>query len=246
MTYPIYVLCRLLLGTLYPGFQSFKAVKTKNIREYVKWMMYWIVFALYTGIESFMDIFVAFWFPFYYEIKIVILMWLLSPVAEGSLGSSITYRKFVHPFLLKEEDEIDKYLTMIGNQGYKTFWKYSNEGFNFITRMVMQTAIKNFPEITNQGATTRAHPRVFEVEENEFLMPQDPDDVSMTDLMTESFNMSDEDVAQSSFSSSPQTKRRRSKRINKRNTANTNKKQPSSAPSRSQSRQRKKKETTKK
>eukprot|EP00096_Caligus_rogercresseyi_P000170 TRINITY_DN1046_c0_g1_i2.p1 TRINITY_DN1046_c0_g1~~TRINITY_DN1046_c0_g1_i2.p1 ORF type:complete len:466 (+),score=87.98 TRINITY_DN1046_c0_g1_i2:679-2076(+) len=142
MTYPIYVLCRLLLGTLYPGFQSFKAVKTKNIREYVKWMMYWIVFALYTGIESFMDIFVAFWFPFYYEIKIVILMWLLSPVAEGSLGSSITYRKFVHPFLLKEEDEIDKYLTMIGNQGYKTFWKYSNEGFNFITRMVMQTAIK--------------------------------------------------------------------------------------------------------
>nr|ACO12342.1 Receptor expression-enhancing protein 4 [Lepeophtheirus salmonis] len=142
MTYPIYVICRLLLGTLYPGFQSFKAVRTKNVREYVKWMMYWIVFSIYTGIESFSDIFISFWFPFYYEIKIVFLMWLLSPVAKGSLGSSIMYRKFVHPILLKKEEEIDKYVSTIGDQGYKTFWKYANEGFNFITRMVMQTAIK--------------------------------------------------------------------------------------------------------
>ncbi|CAB4068760.1 REEP1_2_3_4 [Lepeophtheirus salmonis] len=123
--------------------RSYLAVRTKNVREYVKWMMYWIVFSIYTGIESFSDIFISFWFPFfYYEIKIVFLMWLLSPVAKGSLGSSIMYRKFVHPILLKKEEEIDKYVSTIGDQGYKTFWKYANEGFNFITRMVMQTAIK--------------------------------------------------------------------------------------------------------
>lgn len=39
-------------------------------------------------------------FPFYYEIKIVVVLWLLSPATEGS---SILYRKFVHPILVKRE-----------------------------------------------------------------------------------------------------------------------------------------------
>lgn len=39
-------------------------------------------------------------FPFYYEIKIIVVLWLLSPATEGS---SILYRKFVHPVLVKRE-----------------------------------------------------------------------------------------------------------------------------------------------
>lgn len=45
-------------------------------------MMYWIVFALFTSVETFTDFFLAFWFPFYYEIKIVLLIWLLSPATK--------------------------------------------------------------------------------------------------------------------------------------------------------------------
>lgn len=99
---------RLLLGTFYPAYASYKAIRTKNVREYVKWMMYWIVFALFTSIETFTDIFVAFWFPFYYELKILFLIWLISPVSKGSLGSSILYRRFVHPTLINREEEIDQ------------------------------------------------------------------------------------------------------------------------------------------
>ncbi|KAF7267891.1 hypothetical protein GWI33_018911, partial [Rhynchophorus ferrugineus] len=89
----------LLFGTLYPAYASYKAVKTKNVKEYVKWMMYWIVFALFTCTETFTDIFFS-WFPFYYEIKIILVIWLLSPATKGS---SILYRKFVHPMLSSRE-----------------------------------------------------------------------------------------------------------------------------------------------
>ena len=51
----------LLAGTLYPAYRSYKAVRTKDVKEYVKWMMYWIVFGLfYTG-EAIADILLAFW-----------------------------------------------------------------------------------------------------------------------------------------------------------------------------------------
>lgn len=31
----------LTAGMLYPAYRSYKAVKTKDGKEYVKWMMYW-------------------------------------------------------------------------------------------------------------------------------------------------------------------------------------------------------------
>lgn len=49
----------LAVGTLYPAYCSFKAVRTKNVRAYVKWMMYWIVFAIYLFIENFTDSFLS-------------------------------------------------------------------------------------------------------------------------------------------------------------------------------------------
>lgn len=98
---------RLVFGTLFPAYYSYKAVKTKNVKEYVsraqvllllrswieplasrnqirclsssnltlffrvqvKWMMYWIVFAFFTCFETITDLFLAFWFPFYYEVS---------------------------------------------------------------------------------------------------------------------------------------------------------------------------------
>ncbi|XP_025920353.1 receptor expression-enhancing protein 1 isoform X3 [Apteryx rowi] len=90
---------KLIFGTLYPAYYSYKAVKSKDIKEYVKWMMYWIIFALFTTAETFTDIFLC-WFPFYYELKIAFVAWLLSPYTKGS---SLLYRKFVHPTLSSKE-----------------------------------------------------------------------------------------------------------------------------------------------
>ncbi|XP_064537983.1 uncharacterized protein ReepA isoform X2 [Drosophila montana] len=128
----------LFFGTLYPAYASYKAVRTKNVKEYVKWMMYWIVFAFFTCIETFTDIFLS-WFPFYYEVKVVIVLWLLSPATKGS---STLYRKFVHPMLTRREQEIDEYLNQARERGYSAVLQLGSKGVNYATNVIMQTAIK--------------------------------------------------------------------------------------------------------
>ncbi|XP_075221712.1 uncharacterized protein LOC142324695 [Lycorma delicatula] len=136
----------LLFGNLYPAYASYKAVRTKNVKEYVKWMMYWIVFALFTCCETFTDVFLGFWFPFYYEIKIILVIWLLSPATKGS---SFLYRKFVHPMLTKREPEIDEYLTRAKEQSYHTMLHLGTRGMTYATNVIMQTAIKGGGGIVN-------------------------------------------------------------------------------------------------
>ncbi|XP_058835425.1 uncharacterized protein LOC131692411 [Topomyia yanbarensis] len=128
----------LLFGTLYPAYASYKAVRTKNVKEYVKWMMYWIVFAFFTCVETFTDILLS-WFPFYYEIKVIIVLWLLSPATRGS---STLYRKFVHPMLTRREQEIDDYINQAKEKGYTAVLQLGSKGVNYATNVIMQTAIK--------------------------------------------------------------------------------------------------------
>ncbi|TRY76206.1 hypothetical protein TCAL_05684, partial [Tigriopus californicus] len=154
MTYPLYAACRLVFGTLYPAYASYKAVRTKNVREYVKWMMYWIVFAFFTTFESMADLFIAFWFPFYYELKIIFLLWLISPVSRGSLGSSMLYRKLIHPNLMKREDEIDRMIGKLQEQGYNTAIRFGSQAFQYVTNLVMTTAIRA-PEILAELANAQ-------------------------------------------------------------------------------------------
>lgn len=121
-------------------------------------MMYWIVFAFFTCIETFTDIFLS-WFPFYYEVKVILVIWLLSPATKGS---STLYRKFVHPMLTRRESvnmiiidceinpnqfdlifqEIDEYLSQAKEKSYSTMLELGSKGVNYATSVIMQTAIK--------------------------------------------------------------------------------------------------------
>lgn len=117
----LYIVVKLVAGTLYPAYQSFKAVKTKNVKEYVHWMTYWIVLALLSLLEEVLDLLLGFWWPLYYETKIVAILWLLSPATRGS---SLLYRKVVHPSLVSREEEIDLLLQNLKEQSVQMGIKY--------------------------------------------------------------------------------------------------------------------------
>lgn len=129
----------LVFGMLYPAYASYKAVKTKNIREYVRWMMYWIVFALFMAVETFTDIFIS-WFPFYYEIKMAFVLWLLSPHTRGA---SLLYRKFIHPSLSLHEKEIDTYIVQAKERSYETVLSFGKRGLNIAATAAVQAATKS-------------------------------------------------------------------------------------------------------
>ncbi|KAK2878604.1 hypothetical protein Q8A67_019395 [Cirrhinus molitorella] len=128
----------LIFGTLYPAYSSYKAVKSKDVREYVKWMMYWIIFALFTTVEVITDIFLC-WLPFYYELKIAFVVWLLSPYTKGS---SVLYRKFVHPTLSSKEKDIDEYLCQAKDKSYDTLMHFGRKGLNVAATAAVMAATK--------------------------------------------------------------------------------------------------------
>ncbi|XDA73910.1 hypothetical protein R6Z07M_004125 [Ovis aries] len=138
----------LIFGTLYPAYYSYKAVKSKDIKEYVKWMMYWIIFALFTTAETFTDIFLC-WFPFYYELKIAFVAWLLSPYTKGS---SLLYRKFVHPTLSSKEKEIDDCLVQAKDRSYDALVHFGKRGLNVAATAAVMAAskvVRLFPFISS-------------------------------------------------------------------------------------------------
>lgn len=130
--------CSLVFGILYPAYNSYKAIRTKNVKEYVRWMMHWIVMAIFQLLEIFSDFFLC-WFPFYFEAKVCIVFWLLSPMTKGS---SILYKKFIHPKLVRHEQEIDEYINQAKTKGYATVIQLGTKSFDVASKFIVETAIK--------------------------------------------------------------------------------------------------------
>jgi len=70
------------------------------------WLMYWTVYGLFHGLEMLSDSLI-FWFPFYHEFKMIIILWLVLPQTQGSL---IIYKYAAHPLLQSHEKDIDQAL----------------------------------------------------------------------------------------------------------------------------------------
>lgn len=98
----------LLFGTLYPAYASYKALKSNDATSLSRWMTYWMVSTLFFTLEeTIFNLFFLYEFPFYYEMKIIFVLWLLYPITKGS---QVVYKDFVCPYLSQYEERIDQFL----------------------------------------------------------------------------------------------------------------------------------------
>jgi len=92
-----------IVGFVYPMYSSFKAIETPGKDDDTQWLIYWVIYSIFSMAESVTDIFV-FWFPFYYEMKLVVLILLQIPQLKLPLT---LYQSYVRPFLKANETKID-------------------------------------------------------------------------------------------------------------------------------------------
>lgn len=128
----------LVFGFLYPAYYSYKAVRNKSVKDYVRWMMYWIVFALYTVVEAVTDLSLA-WFPLYYELKMCVVIWLVSPYSRGA---SLIFRKFLHPLLSSKEREIDDYIIQAKEKSYETMVNFGKQSLSIAATAAVTAAVR--------------------------------------------------------------------------------------------------------
>jgi len=140
MTGPVYYLVWLLLGTVYPAYESFKAVKSKNAKHYVRWMMYWIVYALTAAAESLLDPLLQFWLPFYTEAKVVFLLYLIS---SSTRGSSVIYKTWIHPVLCSNEAEIDDAISKLKMKSFQVAKGWMKTVIQRVGGFVTNTALNS-------------------------------------------------------------------------------------------------------
>ena len=103
-------------------------------------MMYWIVFALFSAVESFTDPLGTIFIPFYSEMKVVVLLYLSLPLTRGS---GVVYRRWIHPLLCSREEEIDRMLEALQEQGVSTAKLYLGRAAHYLGGLIVNTAVKS-------------------------------------------------------------------------------------------------------
>ena len=90
-----------MVGTLYPGFCTIKAMD-KNVNK-KDWLTYWVIFGVFIIVDMFSNIIMKI-IPFYFVLKILFLIWMFLP---GSNGCKLVYHFLILKLFSSFEDKVD-------------------------------------------------------------------------------------------------------------------------------------------
>lgn len=116
------------IGFVYPAYCSIKALESRNKDDDTQWLMYWVVFAVFSVVEFFSDIIMG-WVPFYWLTKCAFLVWCMSPLD----GASTIYHSFVLPWFRKNQSTLDQAV----NEGRKKISSFADQAIHAGTAMAL-------------------------------------------------------------------------------------------------------------
>ena len=91
-----------LIGVAYPIFMSFHALESKGTEDDDKqWLTYWVVYGLFALTDQCAG-FILHFIPFYYVLKVAVLIWLFHPSTQGATW---VYNEYIQPYA-KDIDEL--------------------------------------------------------------------------------------------------------------------------------------------
>ena len=83
------------VGVGYPTYASLKMLADDKTEDAAMWITYWCLFSLLKVVMNPLDFILGF-LPFYFYLKLVLLVWLFSPTTKGA---GVVYEKVVKPFV---------------------------------------------------------------------------------------------------------------------------------------------------
>ncbi|RHZ77028.1 hypothetical protein Glove_186g169 [Diversispora epigaea] len=148
-------------GFLYPAYASFKAIKVNDTKSITPWLMYWIVMAFFSVAEAIIDKFI-FWLPFYYEFKMLFVLWLIMPQTQGA---TFLYQSLVDPTLTRHEQEIDSALALAQEQATTTGAEWGRQGLATLQRVAVNGLSKGQHILNEQTRITELGPNGSSLQE---------------------------------------------------------------------------------
>lgn len=91
-----------LLGFFIPAYFSLKALESPQPQDDIQWLTYWVVFGMFTFLETFSSI-VLYYVPWYYTIKTLAIVWLMLPQTQGA---KMVYSKVIRPAFLTTQKTV--------------------------------------------------------------------------------------------------------------------------------------------
>jgi len=88
---------------LLPSFATYKALARKDLDAVQNLSMYWCTVGVLVGIEYVCEWLIS-WFPFYWEVKTLFLLFLALPQTQGSTW---VYQSYLEPFFQQNEQDLD-------------------------------------------------------------------------------------------------------------------------------------------
>lgn len=91
-----------LIGFFIPAYFSLKALESPQPQDDIQWLTYWVVFGMFTFLETFSSI-VLYYVPWYYTIKTLAIVWLMLPQTQGA---KMVYSKVIRPAFLTTQKTV--------------------------------------------------------------------------------------------------------------------------------------------